>query len=309
MAGLIKEVWLNELIPQDFWQLNWFFQHGKNMDKEVDNDIIHWGFRGSASNVVKVNTIASYPLPVATRTDLPDYTPLDNYATERRRVHAIEQIGLSYDKLKDCVEQDRNAIIEAISAEGLWNVGPSGNTSKTPVITTPVTNPLGLDSYRLITAKEISELRTRLMIAYPNKKMAPWVLVLDAYSFHAMIATDPVLNNQYALNKNTGTIGSDFVSAFGFEIQCDTRTPWYNTGLSKLAWGSNPILGTDMPSAVAYVKQESFFEAMGTPKMFTHEDDPAYQSDTYSFLVRAKIGTLGSLIGNEQLLGAIARAV
>lgn len=309
MAGLQKEIWVDSFILRrdgDIFKDSHVLSHQKNMTNYVDNNQINWAFAGAPANVIKN---AVYPLPVVQRTDKPDYTNLDNYSTEAIMVRDVEEIELDYDKRADYLRDTQDNLIAQVQIDCMWALGPSANSIHTPIHNTPVANALGADGYRLVTADDIKSLRVRLDTQYPAHKNDAWVLMLDTESFWGMINADPHLKSQAALNQATGVRDAAFVRYYNFEIYQDPRTPWYSAVGTKLAVGSTPITGMDLPSCIAYVKQKSGFFALGTTKMFADIDNPIEQGSMWSFLTRAKAGMFGALTGQEMLAGAILRTV
>lgn len=307
MAGLIKEVWIDTLIGRNFFETGWFLPHGVDYSKHVENGVINWAFKGSPVNIIK-NPV--YPLPIVGRIDTPDFTVLEPYATEAVRVFDIELHGLSYDKRMSVLKDTRDAFIRKLSVEAMWKIGPTANAASTPLINTPAANALGTDGYRLITANEIMELRIALNRKYPSRKDAAWVLVLDEHSFWNMVNQDIVLKNQYAINDTKGTNSGAFVNYYGFEIYSSSMLPWYSAALSKLPFGSTPVIGTDLPGAIAYIKNESWYKAVGDAKMFDIIDEPVNQATTISFLTYFAVGVYGdNNIGGQQLIGGIIRTL
>lgn len=310
MLSLYKQIWLADLISHDFLELDWFLPHGKNYDPFVENDQINFQHKGALPDVV-VNPLANslYPLAISQRTDTPDFVELDNFATKPTRIYALETISLSYDKRQSVLQDHRNALIEAVGANGMWNISPTANKASTPIIQTDNGNTNG-EAYKLITKNEIHKLRVALNKKYKTKRMdVPWVLVMDTESFWGMVNNDENLQTQYREQGSEGNVSGAFFKYYGFEIHEDNRTAWYSDVDTKLAYGSNIVQGTHLPSCIAYVKDKTFYTARGTVDMFGQEKEPTFQADVYSFLLRAKVDLFGknAASNQEEWSGAILR--
>lgn len=309
MAGLNKEVWLNMLIGgnENFWQADWFLQMGVDMTQYVEmNEYVNFAHKGGTPNVLKN---ATYPLPVVTRTDIPDKVPMSKYSTECTKLPYVSLMNLAYDKKDSVLKDHREALINQVATEGLWVVSPYQNTANTPVITTDAGNSAAADGYKAITSKDIMNLRVKLDKAYPRLKNARWILVMDAVAFWDLVENNTVLKGQI---QHLGKIGEVFlprVFYHGFEIIMDDRTPYYTSGNVRVAYGATVnTAGGDRPSATAFVANTSFEVAIGQAKMFMQEDEPTYQADFASFLLPASVSPWSlDLQTNLKFLGAIIR--
>lgn len=311
MAGINKEIWIDQLRTKEFFEKDKILKYTINHDKFVKNGRINLAFAGASSNVRKV-TLADYPLPMSRRIDTPDFLELDNYATDARIVHDIETIELSYSKLDSCVKQDRDKLKSEITREGVWNVGPNADiANRTPIIraTGPVIGTsLGQNGEKSITKADIANLRTQLDFLYPNVPEDKWVLVLDSKAYWNLVNTDPSLAIQYQLNGRAGNMNIQAKEYYDFTIEKDSRVPVYNAGtLTKNAYGSVVVPGVDVPAAIAFVRNENVYSAMGGTSMHLTPSSSQLQGASYSFLTRAKVGVYGMETGQEQLLGAIIR--
>lgn len=220
-ATVNKQIWIDHLISLNFLETNWFLKYGKNMSDFVTNDVIHYAFEGPLPEVVKN---PSYPLVVSTRVDTPDFATLHNYSTKPTRVFYDETIELVYNKRESILAGHRTALLNEISTEGMWNVGPKQNTAKTPIISG--TTGAVVNGYKTILKEDIKKLRVALDTKYPDKRGMQWVLVLDDECFWELVANDPNLNAQIQNNNPVGdvNIGTSF-KYYGFIVFADSRTP------------------------------------------------------------------------------------
>lgn len=309
MAGLNKEMWISLLIGmnENLWANDWFLDMGVNMDEYVvANEYVNFAHKGGIPNVTKNPT---YPLNTVTRTDVPDKLFMANYSTEREKLPRVDLMKLAYDKKDSVLKDHREALINQIATEGLWNVSPFSDTPQTPVISTDAGNDAASDTFKVITSKDIMNLRVRLDTAYPKLKNARWVLVMDTVAFWTFIESDITLKGQI---QNLGKLGEVFlpkVFYHGFEIVMDTRTPYYDATNERLSFGAVvDTAGGDRPSATAFVANKSYAVARGEVEMFLDEQDSEYQADFASFLMPGIITPFSEdLQTNLKYLGAIIR--
>ena len=309
MAGLNKEMWISLLIGmnEDLWANDWFLDMGVNMDEYVEaNSYVNFAHKGGIPNVTKNPT---YPLATVTRTDIPDKIMMANYSTDRERLPRVDLMKLAYDKKDSVMKDHREALMNQIATEGLWNVSPFNNTAKTPVITTDSGNDAASDTFKAITSKDIMNLRVRLDTAYPKLKNARWVLVMDAVAFWTFVEADVTLKGQI---QNLGKVGEVFlprVFYHGFEIIMDARTAYYDATNERLSFGVTiDTASGDRPSATAFVANKSFAVARGDVEMFLDEQDSEYQADFASFLMPGIVTPFSEdLETNLKYLGAIIR--
>lgn len=309
MATLNKEVWIALLIGMndEFWMNDWFLAMGVDMSMHVEhNEFVNFAHKGVAPNVIKD---AVYPLLTVTRTDIPDKIRMGRYSTERTKLPHVDLINLAYNKKDSVLMDHREALINQIATEGMWNVSPYEDTASTPVIETDAGNPAGSDTFKTITGTDIMNLRVKIDVAYPKFKNMKWVLVMDPIAFWSLINSDVNLKGQIQNLGKLGTVGVPPVTYYGFEIRCDGRAAHYSAANQRLAFGTvlNPGAG-DRPAATAFIDQKSFATAVGDPKMFLDEDDSEFQADFASFFVPASVTPWSEdLQSNLKYLGAIIR--
>lgn len=318
MAGINKEIWIDTLIGQDFWAGDYFFSDLVEMSEFVENDRINLQFMSPNATQIQVNPV--YPLPVIEQTDIHDFVELDDYATSARRFTDIVDIELSYDRRNAYLRSDKEKLRESIAKSFLWNMGPTGNTLKTPVIAASTTGAPLADGYNPIVAADLVKLRIALDATYPGMENQPYRLLVDSTTFWNFVSTNPNILTQQQLNNpnnNMGFAGTGpganglSFTYYGFIVTVDNRTPWYNS-TTKLAYNPlvPPVIGTDLRSAIAYVPGKSGYKSLGSTKMFARTDDPEWQASFYSFLTRAKGGLFGTNAAGgqiEQMAGAIVR--
>ncbi|WP_052594152.1 hypothetical protein [Aureispira sp. CCB-QB1] len=303
-ATLKISQWSKLLVGKDnefLHDSSWFIAAAVNMDKFVEGEFINFTHKGTIPTVSKNPT---YPLTQVNRADIPDRIPLADYASQEFIIPKIDLIGLPYDKRKSVLKDYRDVITDTITSEGLWNVSPYQNTSKTPMIT--ATGPV-VNGYKTIIGDDIKRLRIALNQAFPGLKKAPWILTLDSNSYWGLSLNDDILRGQMMYKKNAGDVNLDGIKYLGFELMEDDRTPYYDaTTRQRMAYGSTPVIGTDFRSATAFIKNKTFIKGFGKLEFFDNPRDSSIQADKGSFLQHAYIGPLTeNLQDNLTFMGAI----
>ena len=313
MADLFKDLWIEALIgdKEEFFDNSKFLSHGRNFNDQVENDYINFAYKGGRPGVTKnFKSNGTTELPVFMRTDVPDKIQLDNYSTDQLQINFEETMLIAYDKKSSMMEDARLSLVEEMASEGMWEVGPAGNTAKTPVITVNSGNPL-VDSYRVILRPDLIAMRKAIDKKYPGYKKRVWNMVMDVDAYWELIARDEILQDQYKHVLNARERGEMFnmptLLIAGFEIDCDERTAWYSDVNTKLAYGSTPTIGTHLKSTLVYLKNETFITAVGTTKVFDQLNHPGKQADLTSFLVRSYVGPWGMTQANLKHAAAILR--
>lgn len=304
--GLGKQVWIKLLVGQKNEYLHnssWFLSKGVMEDKlVVGGTQLNFAHKGGLPQLIKNPT---YPLPRVNRKDIPDFIPLSPYATEEFEIPDIEIHALPYNKKKTILEDHRAVIIDGLTQEGVWNSSPFENTPDTPLVdaTGAVYN-----GYKLVTGKDIINLRKDLNKRYPGLKKAKWTLVLDTDSYWGLAEDDPILKGQMIQKNTNGDVNLKSINYHGFQLEEYDYVPYYNTNGQRLPYGSIPIIGTHFPCATAFVDNKSFCKAIGAVKFFDNKNNSSHQADLGSFLVRGYVGPYSNdLKTNLKFFGGILR--
>jgi hypothetical protein len=322
MSGLQKEFYSSMLVKvtDKFWNRAAFLGDGKSMTDLVKTvrdqnakdgyfQYINFPIQGGRPTITKnFRTNGTTTLSVYDRVDTPERIGLENYSTQQIMMPSVDLYTLAYNKWGDMLDETGQALTEDIAKEGIWKIAPPTNVpNKLPVFNVASTNPVLEDGKKSITEADIMKLRNQLNVAYPALINAPWVLMVDTYSFSELVKNSNVLQQQQAFKGLYGKVNSDLPAfkIWGFEIREEGDLPYYG-GLVKKALGSVPILA-DSRSAVAYVKQKTYVVARGMTQTFSTLNDAGRQADFVSFLTRAYIGPFGENISNLMWAGAILR--
>lgn len=292
MPGLHKELWELKFRGLDNSHLHdnsIFTQNAENWDEYVDGAALNFTFKGNKSGNVQKNPVL--PLSVSTRTDTATVIPLNYYATDADRVTDQQIAGIA-NKPEDSLTTDqREDIMAQIVADGIYSAAPITANAKCPIITTPNSNTLGADGYRIITGEDIMKLRIALDGIYKKAAGWEWFLPLSSADFYALLKADPVLQAQQGFSGNMGTVGKlRTLDVNGFIIYIDDRAPLYSAANAKLAQSTVANPATNRKSAVAYVKKKSYGLGLGAMNFYYQEKDPLYQGNLFSTGINAYAG-------------------
>jgi len=300
-----KQICFNRIFGDQyskFFENSTFLSHGINASSMIQSNpmgarYLHLPYLGERRGAVKITDKSQYPLPKKSVNNKGAVVELCYYSTCVREHCWFEDYGLQYDMKNLYGQQDRDALQDIIVEEGIWNVGPDKDLTNTPICCTPDTNPVGEDGYYQITRKDILALRKKLDQRYPGKKNAKWCLILPVCAYWGLIENDEILKGQQmnlgligAIYRNMDDMRGPLLEIAGFELLCDDRTPWYDDQLCKLPYGSTPTEGTDLKSAIAYMKDESFVVALDQMKFFETLGDACEQNDQFSAAMPGYIG-------------------
>lgn len=314
MAVLKKGVFTKLLIGKDnaYLRDDGFLKTCVNEDKNVrasdgkGNDFINFTHKGTFVGGQKSYKNPTYPLPIVTRTNIPDRIECSPYSSPMGVLPYIDLHGLPFDERKEFLKDERALLMDDIVEEGIWNCSPYENTPKTPMI--KATGPVGSNGYKLIVSADLKALRIELNKAFPRYKKAKWILLLDTESYWNLATEDKTLAAQME-RKKYGDVSVTDIVYLDFKLMEEERMPYYDgTTEQRLPYASVPLIGTDLMGATAYIDKKTFASGMGKLKFFQNKDDAAYQADLVSYCIHAYVGPYsGDLQSNLTYMGAILR--
>lgn len=282
LAGLLKEVWLDDLL-EGFWDSNEFLQDGDDWDSFVDNDKINLAEVGAAPTVRKNSAV--YPVPIAPRTDTPSSVSLILYETENTVHRGLSEPGLPYKKQQSIINQHRNALLQQIADDGIYDIAPVDNTENGGTVLFTTGDADATLGVLLPTEDDFA----RLAALYDNNKwIGERVVNMPPDMFWKFVTRSAVLKAQAERNGKggSGTGKASFVELYDFTIRSRVTTVRYSSLGVKQAQGAL----TGLPAAVAYIKKQSFGRCIGTPEMFFDEKDARERGDIIGFGVNAFVG-------------------
>ena len=223
--------WLNELT---------------SMDHMVEYNKINLAQVGADPSVLTDNN--TWPITPTTRTDSGIEISLGTFDTEPTHVLHVEELETSYNKCESVVQQHANALRAKASLTAAYNIAPTSNTTRTPVIAS--TGETKADGNKALTYKDVLKMRTAFnKLNYP---MQDRVLVLSPDHEEDLLAEDV---ERYNRMMTSGTLA-------GFKVYTFNGTPTYSAVdgvMTKNAYGTT----TGQPSSIAFCKSE-VMRAMGT---------------------------------------------
>jgi hypothetical protein len=266
--AIAKELWLT-LIKEGLVPDTSFLSHSVNMDEFVDNNKLHLAEAGLDPDVLMDND--TYPVPTATREDIPKELLLHTFDTKNTVVRNVEEKESSYNKMDSVIRSHRNALIKRLSAFAAHNWCPSANGEFTPVIaTSAAVNSSGLKSASFGDFLDM-EAKFRAL----DVELNTLVVVLNAIHLADLRKED------IKLYKDVMSSGK----LFSFSVFTFSKLPYFavSTGTKK-AFGS-AVDTNDTQASLAYCSTE-VMRASGETEIFVKYKDPEQRGDVVGFQQR-----------------------
>lgn len=250
-------------------------------DKVLGGAVVYIPQAGYAPTIIKNNN--AWPLTAVQRTDSDVNYSLDAYSTTPSHVAWQELQAISYDKLDSVIGSHIDELIDVVAKDMLIKWAPTVSGKQ---IATTGSN-IGAVGAQTGTRKALASADiVKLMNAF-NIDGIPQdnrQLLIDENMFEAFYSSlsDTQMNafNQFADNK-TGQLGK----LHSFNIFTRQGIAYASGGNSPKALGSS-VSGTDNLACLAW--HPNFVErAIGDTKLFSDKDNPLYQGDLFSAIVRA----------------------
>jgi len=230
---------------------------------------------------------ASWPITAVRRTDTDVNYVLDSFSTTPHHIPWIELQSLSYDKIDSILGQHTNALVEAVGDKMLINWSPT--TAGQEVATTggsgAVTTPPVAGQTGTRKAFHPDDLITVMNLF--NAQDVPddgRQLLIDANMYggfyQQLSASQANSFNQFADNK-TGQLGK--LHSFNVFVRSSVLL-FASAATSPKAYGSS-IAATDNLASLAW-HEDTVCRAVGEMKPFMDTDNPLYQGDIFSMIVK-----------------------
>lgn len=280
MAGLLKEIWINQLM-EGYDQVPSFLDRVTDMSEFVEYNTINLAEAGVDPTVLVNNT--TYPVSVAERADNPLALPLDYFDTENTVVRNAVSVQLAYAKLESVIRRHRQALVNKEAHKGSHALTPASDATYTPVIaSTGSASPLAA-TFKAITEDDVANLAARFDdIDAPEGDRH---LVLHTRHWNELVRTSTVLKEQRYRGRQ-GEVGRFLFEMFGFNIMKYRSGAVFNKGTGvKVAYGAAAAPSTDTISSFAFVGGE-VMKAMGSTDMFERMNDPEERGDIVGFQQR-----------------------
>jgi hypothetical protein len=267
-AGLQKEIW-TDILLEKFYPENSFISEARDMSALVEFNKINLAEVGANPTVLIDNT--SYPIAVASRTDVPKELALKTLDTTSTVVRNVEAMELAYDKMASVIYGHKQELLKTACKLAAWNYAPASDSEKTPVMkTSGAVNSAGK---KKLTFKDVLALSTKFNLM--DVPADGRILVLNPNHEAELIEEDMAMYKTVMANN----------MLFGFKVYRTSVTPVYNinTGV-KAAYGA-VAAETDTIASFAFHKDE-VMKAMGTTEMFAKYKDPDNKGDVINFQMR-----------------------
>ena len=269
MAGLRKEVWVNQL-TKNFYPDSTFLKYAKDFSSLVENDAINMTDVGVDPDVLINNT--TYPIIIKERDDSPLRIELKLFETENTIVRDPEAIEYAYNKLENVIMGHRNILRSKTAQIGAHAYAPNSDTLFTPVITTSGES---VNGRKRITIEDILYLKERydsVDIAFEDRYLVLHpshlsdLILLDVKAFKDIADFKNGLPNRLA----------------GFNMLQFSKPATYDfTTKIKKSFGA-VATENDVFSSFSFHAEE-VMKADGTVSMYKRENDPELRGTIVGF--------------------------
>lgn len=276
MAGLNKEIWLEQLIEPTYAEAS-FMDFAQDMTMHVENNTINLAEAGLDPDVLVNNT--TYPIAMVERVDNPLAIPLDRFDTVNTVVRAAERAELSYDKVESVIKGHRRSLRIQSLKRAAHAYAPQTTSTFTPTI--DCSGPVRPDTSRKrMTLADLSAMKTKMTLLEGGGK---FIAVLHPYHLADLKAEDSNFNKNY-VDYAGGTIVSKLENFLIIEYP---STPVYTSAGVKKAYGAIAVPATDCYSSFCFMEDE-VMKADGEADMFSRLNDPEARGDIIGFNKRFK---------------------
>mgnify|MGYP006266358415 CR=1 FL=1 len=283
MAGVNKEIWIDKLKENFYSKYEWL-NGVDDWSEWVEYNTINFTTIGSDPVILKNN--ASWPIVAAQRTDTNSTVVLDTYDSTTTRVYNVEEIEAAINKLESVVKQHRQALMQRIATECLWNYAPSTATAGAFAATGANRSAVIGSQSTVASTLQIADIaRAQQQLDNLDAPIDGRVIVLSPYHREDLLRQDVTLQKQFA-NLKTG----EALDLYGFKIYVASNTPLYTkTTLAKKTFGAAADNTNDCVASVVFIQSE-VMKAMGSVEMFWKGKDinPEQRADEVGFQMRFK---------------------
>lgn len=264
-----KELWLAKIMEGMVPDTS-FLSRSVNMDEFVENNKLHLAEAGIAPEVLIDNAV--WPIPVATRDDVPLELPLHTFDTTNTIVRNVEEKESSYNKMESVVRGHRTALTKMIASQAAYNWCPTAGGEFTPVMASSgEVNKVGL---KKVSFEDFLTMEAKYRAL--DVDMDSLVVVLNAYHLADLQAEDLKLYKEILASGKL----------FNAKLFTFSNLPYFDTTTGqKKAYGS-AVSPTDTQASIMYVDTEVCL-ARGATDVFAKYKDPEHRGDIIGFQQRA----------------------
>jgi hypothetical protein len=269
MAGLQKEVWVNQLL-KNFYPDSSFLAYAKDFSALTENHAINLAEAG-IDPVVLVNNTA-YPINVIKRDDTPIRIELDKFETENTLIRHPEVIEYSYDQLESVLMGHRNTLRAVTSEKAAHAYAPDEDTPDTPVILTTGAN---FGVRKRLNIEDILLLKERF--DNNNVPLEQRYLIL-----HPSHVSDLILLDVKSFKDIADVVNGEPKRLAGFNILQFQRPAYYDLStMEKKNFGAVPTTGDGFCSFA--FQSEEVMKADGEVMLYATEKDPKERATIVGF--------------------------
>jgi hypothetical protein len=282
--ALNKEIWQTDIVANLFAD-NSFLSKAYNADMYVlAGKVVHIPQAGTKATVVKDRT--SLPATVVKRTDSELTYSLAEFTTDPRLIPDADKVEMSYDKRQSVIAEDKDALVESIAGEMIYNWSPT--VAASIVRTTGGSTAAYLSGAtglrKAITLKDVSNAATQM-----NVKSIPQegrYALIDAIMYDQLIqemSANQQRDFSAAMDPARGTIGR----LYGFDFYMRSTAARYDNASTPVPITPETEGASTDNAAALFWHINSVERAMGEVKAFDNPGDATYYGDILSFLCRA----------------------
>ena len=299
MAGLIKEIWVNEVI-NTLNQDASFLQYSTDHSAYVAFGVVHVPQSGVNPTVVVNPT--SLPLAIAPRVDADRTYEMNQYALLSTIITNLDALQVSYDKKNSVIGQQISTLVESIGTQVAYSWAPTGAAN---VVVTSGSNGTSLAPGATGTRKQVTLADVAALAKKLDKDNVPRLgrkLLMNADMFWELFTISEVVRasyNGFQMANGNNTLSTGIVAQlFGFDILMRPTVAVYTVSTNVPKAPGSATATTDNLGCIAFHPM-SVSRALGTI-------NPMYDEGGNG---NGKPEFLGSIFNMEVMLGsAILRA-
>lgn len=281
--ALNRHIWLSSIVD-NLYPDDSFVSKSVDDSAFVNFNTVHVPNAGAASSVEK-NRGTIPVTTVGTRTDQDLEYQIGEFTSAPVRVEHAETVELSYDKRNSILNNDRQAIRNAVAQDLLYQWTVLTNYKETTgAARTAHTSSTATGNRKKITKADVLALAVKF-----NEDDIPAqerYLLLDATMYADLL--DALTGTELSAflasaNAQKGIVGQ----LYGFNVMQRSKVLRLKADKSAIIeWVGGTAATGELAAGLAWQK-DCVSRALGNVEMFSKQGDPQYYSDIYSFLVRA----------------------
>lgn len=257
-----KQIWI-AMLMEGFYPERTFLSRSVDMSAMVEYNKINLAEAGVAPEVLIDNT--DFPVPTASREDVPLELPLHTFDTENTVVRNVEEKETAYGKMDSVVRQHRATLQTKTAAYAAHNWAPAVAADLTPVRETLASGKISFEDI----------LKMDAWFRAHDVDPATLVAVLNPYHLADLMAEDMKLYKTM--------LEADRI--FGFSVYTFSRLPYYSQADGRKVALGTVATAADTQCSLFYSERE-VMRADGDIEVFAKYKDPGERGDVIGFQKR-----------------------